>query len=209
MKLEFLTPDIAESPTIDAIAITSANAVAGLALHPRFAVFLLLPVFAVGDRSAEMARQAGFAGVTSAAGDADDLVRLLEAELDISMTVLYAAGRDRTGDLAARLENAGLQVITAEFYKSEAIDRLDDKTIADVTSGHIDCVLNYSARSSAALVNAAERSACLAALRHIPALAISDQAAVPLRNAGWRSVIVAPNPTEAALLALISTITAA
>ena len=52
-----------------AILVTSANAAAAIARHERFAELRALPVFAVGERSAQAMRAAGFADVTSADGD--------------------------------------------------------------------------------------------------------------------------------------------
>src|SRR5262247_1268333 len=62
-----------------AVLITSANAVRAVAEHPRRGELFAVPVFAVGRRSAEAARAAGFAEVASADGGADDLARLVAA----------------------------------------------------------------------------------------------------------------------------------
>src|SRR2546430_482987 len=52
-----------------ALLATSGNAAPAIARHERFAQLRALPVFAVGDRSAEAMRAVGFADVTSAQGD--------------------------------------------------------------------------------------------------------------------------------------------
>ena len=70
MRIEPVAVDLAG--TWSAIVITSANA---LQAAPATAD-KTLPVFAVGDRSAEAARRAGFSEVSSANGDIKDLVRL-------------------------------------------------------------------------------------------------------------------------------------
>jgi uroporphyrinogen-III synthase len=60
--------EIGPGPFI-ALLVTSANAAPAIAHHERFAQLRALPVFAVGDRSAEAMGAAGFADVTSAQGD--------------------------------------------------------------------------------------------------------------------------------------------
>ncbi len=60
----------------EALLFTSANAVRAFAAASSVRG---LPVFAVGDRTAAVAREAGFAQVTSARGDARDLARLARA----------------------------------------------------------------------------------------------------------------------------------
>ena len=67
--------DIAAGP-FAAILVTSANAAPAIARHQRFAELRALPVFAVGGRSAQAMRAAGFADVTSADGDVSDLAPL-------------------------------------------------------------------------------------------------------------------------------------
>src|SRR6185437_9861090 len=57
------------------IIITSANAPGAIAGHAAREKLIKLPLFAVGQRSADAARQAGFLNVTSAGGDVRDLVR--------------------------------------------------------------------------------------------------------------------------------------
>src|SRR3954463_8381216 len=63
------------APSWSGVLLTSANGARALAAHPRRGELLVLPVLAVGRASAEVARASGFADVTSADGDADDLVR--------------------------------------------------------------------------------------------------------------------------------------
>ncbi len=61
------------------VILTSANALRAIEQHPQRAELLRLQAFAVGRRTAEAARAAGFHEVASADGDAQDLVRLLSA----------------------------------------------------------------------------------------------------------------------------------
>ena len=89
------------------VIITSANAPGAIAAHPARAALIKLPVFAVGRRSAEAARQAGFSDVTSAGGDVRDLVRLIAARrADAAAPLLYLAGEDRAADLIGELGRA-------------------------------------------------------------------------------------------------------
>src|ERR1700761_3686230 len=51
-----------------AVIVTSANALRGLEQHPAGQELLKLPLFAVGERTAQAARRAGFVNVITAAG---------------------------------------------------------------------------------------------------------------------------------------------
>ncbi|MGH6726148.1 MAG: uroporphyrinogen-III synthase, partial [Pseudolabrys sp.] len=75
------------------VTITSANAPAAAADNPQCQTLLRLPLFAVGQRSATAARQAGFADITTAGGDVRDLVRLIATRrADAKAPLLYLAG---------------------------------------------------------------------------------------------------------------------
>src|SRR4051812_20956438 len=69
LRLQSIAAEI-DGSRWDGLALTSANAVRSLAGHPRLPALLEVPVFAVGRRTAEAARAAGFAKVVSADGDA-------------------------------------------------------------------------------------------------------------------------------------------
>src|SRR5919108_2899154 len=75
LRIEML-PDADLGGKPAAILLTSANGARALAAHPRLPEFLSVPILAVGRTSADAARGAGFADVTSADGDAAALVRL-------------------------------------------------------------------------------------------------------------------------------------
>src|SRR5947209_1509794 len=93
-------PELGPGPW-SGLVLTSANALRALEQHPRRATLLALPVFAVGRRSAAAARAAGFAAVTTAGSNVQELVQHLRATPSGRAPLLYLAGEDRSGDLAA------------------------------------------------------------------------------------------------------------
>src|SRR3978361_194867 len=77
MRVEMIAADI--RPHWGAIILTSANAAAAIAKHKVRDALIKLPVYAVGMRSADAARAAGFTDVMSAGGDLRDLLRIISA----------------------------------------------------------------------------------------------------------------------------------
>ena len=75
------------------MAVTSANALRALDRQGATATYCHLPLYAVGDRTAEVARELGFTRVRSAGGDFGDLVDLL-VHSGIGGPILYPAPRD-------------------------------------------------------------------------------------------------------------------
>ena len=186
-----------------AILVTSANAAAAAAAHPRFAALRSLPVFAVGARSAAAMREAGFADVTSADGDVRDLVRLATERVEAGAALLYLAGAELSGDLAGSLAAHGFAVRTSVVYRAIKVGALPDNAAAVLASG-IDGVLHFSRRGAEAYVGAVRAAGLSAAALAQPAhFCLSAQVAEPLTDAGVADIRIAPQPTEASLIALI------
>jgi uroporphyrinogen-III synthase len=186
-----------------AVIITSANAAAAIAAHPARDALLKLPVFAVGRRSADAAREAGFTDVTSAGGDVRDLVRLIaERHADATGPLLYLAGEDRAADLIGELATHGIAAEMAVVYRAAAAP-FPAALIAALKAGEVDAVLHFSRRSADNYVAGAGAAGIAAAALAVRQLCLSAQIAEPLRAAGAGRIAIAARPDEAALLELL------
>jgi uroporphyrinogen-III synthase len=186
-----------------AILVTSANAAAAIAAHKSFAELKSVPALAVGDRSAQAMRAAGFANVISAAGGAADLARLAAERFKQGEPLLYLCGADRTGDVAGDLAAQNFTVRMAVVYRAVAAEMLP-RAAADALGQGIDGVLHFSQRSAAAYVNAARAAGLADAAVKTPThFCLSAQVAETLVQAGAPRVHIAPRPEEAALIELV------
>ena len=104
--------------------VTSANAVRAIAGHKRRDELRGLPVFTVGEHSAQDMRDAGFADVTSADGNVADLAKLVAARMKPGARFLYLAGEERSGDLAGVLRAQDFAVDTALVYRAVTAEQL-------------------------------------------------------------------------------------
>ena len=93
------------------LVLTSANALRALDERGVLARYHQLPVYAVGNRTAALARDMGFATVTSADGAFADLVELL-AHAPLTWPLFYPAARDMSADLGKSLASFGRMVIS-------------------------------------------------------------------------------------------------
>ena len=201
MRVEPVAADL--SGHWGAVIVTSANAPAAIADNPAREALRKLPLFAVGERSAQAARAAGFAEVTSAGGDVRDLVQLLrERQADASAPLLYLAGEERAADLVGELAARGIATEMRVVYRAVAAP-FPDELIAALEAGDVQAVLHFSRRSAENFL-AGARTAGVAeqalAVRHY---CLSAQVAGPLIAAGAQRVVVAPRPDEAALVELL------
>lgn len=187
-----------------ALVITSANAPGAIAGNPAREAFIELPLFAVGERSAQAARAAGFTQVTSAGGDVRDLVRVVaEHYADKSAPLLYLAGEDRAADLIGELAVHGIKAELRVVYRAITAP-FPPELIEALKAREIDAVLHYSRRSAdnyLAGARAAGIAAEAVAVRHV---CLAAPIATPLVAAGATSIAIAPHPDEAALIELLA-----
>lgn len=175
----------------EAIAFTSGHAVrAFAALSPMRA----LPVFAVGEATAALARAAGFADVRTAAGDVRALADILAASEPKPALVLNPTARAPAADLAALFAPLRMKVRKIVVYETVSAG-------PDVPPDAIDAILVHSPRAAeiiGALI-AADQAA------RLEVFAISAAAAARLSALPFVRVVVAVRPDEASLLALLAT----
>ena len=203
MRIETVAADL--RPHWGAIVITSANAAAAIANHPLRAQLTGLPVYAVGKRSADAARAAGFTDVTSAGGDLRDLILMIaEHRPDKHAPLLYLAGEDRAGDLIGDLAVHGIAAELAVVYRAITVP-FPPALIAALQAGQVDGVLHFSRRSADNYLDGAKKAGIDAQALNVRHFCLSPQIAEPLVAAGAAKVAVAKRPDEAALIALVDT----
>ena len=187
-----------------AVIATSANALR--AVEPQLAASRLtkLPLFAVGERTASLARKAGFSNVIAAQGDAAGLRDLVlecvrARALKKASVLLYLAGADLSRDLAGELGERGFSVVTQTTYRMIPVASLP-RAVCDAFAGNaVEAVLHYSRRSARAFLEAVRADGVEISALAIPHCCISPAVATILRDAGANQVMVAASPDEKAL----------
>ncbi|MGP0088629.1 MAG: uroporphyrinogen-III synthase [Xanthobacteraceae bacterium] len=187
------------------VVITSANAARWLASHPRRHEVIGLPVFAVGKRSAEAARAAGFSAVISADQDVRALGPLItQHQRADAAPLLYVAALDRSGDLAGDLAALGIVVKTTVAYRAVKAEALPDVARQALTAGALEGVLHLSRRSAEAYLDCCRNAGLLRQGLAPMHYCLSSQVAEPLVSAGAVHTRIAARPEETALLDLLA-----
>src|SRR5436305_6758854 len=184
-----------------AVIVSSANALRAIAADLAGSRLLTLPLFAVGERSAEAARRAGFGDVAVAEGDAAALRDLIVASvraktLKKASTLLYLAGADLAGDIAGDLGERGFSVVTHTTYRMIPVQSLPQAACDAFAANGIEAVLHYSRRSARAFLDAVRAAGVEISALAIPQCCISDAVAQVVRDVGATRVLVARSPDE-------------
>jgi uroporphyrinogen-III synthase len=192
-----------------AIIVTSANALRAIAPHLADSRLLKLPLFAVGEHTAAIASEAGFAQVMAAKGDAGALRDLVLAsvkskQLKKASTLLYLAGADLARDLAGELGEKGFTVVTHATYRMVPASSLPREICDAFVANQIEAVLHYSRRSARAFLEAARSGGVEISALALPQCCISGTVAAVLRDAGATQVTAAAQADENALFEALS-----
>ncbi|MEY9987326.1 uroporphyrinogen-III synthase [Bradyrhizobium yuanmingense] len=129
LKLEPVAFQGESEVSYDAVLVTSANAIRAIAPQLPDLGLLVLPLFAVGEHTAAAAREAGFAEVIVAGGDAASLRdKVMQSACDKVLkknsTLLYLAGADLSRDLGGELGAEGFRVVTQTTYRMAPVKHL-------------------------------------------------------------------------------------
>jgi uroporphyrinogen-III synthase len=181
------------------VIVTSANALRAIEPQLDGSRLLELPLFAVGDHTAEAARGLGFAKVFSAEGDAAALRDLIRAQASKKKELLYLAGEDVARDLAGQLSEYGLRIVKQTTYRMVPLTALPNEVCDAFAASRIAAVLHYSGRSARAFLNAARADGVEISALAVAQCCISGNVAAILREAGATRVLAAESPDEKAL----------
>lgn len=199
MRIETLGTSLAG--TWSAVIVTSANAINAIADNAAREGLTKLPLFAVGQRSADAARNAGFSNVKSADGDARDLVRMLVAQrMPDKAPMIYLTGEDRAADLVSELSAHGIGAEVRIVYRSITAP-FPPALIGALAAGEIDAVLHFSRRSAENYVVEAKNAGIAGPALTVMHFCLSAQVAEPLAAAS--RIFIAARPDEGALMELL------
>lgn len=184
-----------------ALAFTSANGVRAFAAN---SARRDLPVFAVGSVTGEAARDAGFAQVHCAGGDADSLASHIASERGLSGNgVLHIAGEDRAGDLVTLLKQQGVAASRQTLYKAAALETLSPEVIAALAHENGLWVTLFSPRTAKLFLDLAGAAGLTARLAAARAACLSEAVAQEASKTKWADVQIAPDRTAGGVLRLL------
>ena len=188
---------------VQAILLTSRNGARALAgaTERRDVV-----VYAVGDSTAELAREHGFESVESAGGDNESLAELVRHRLKPGDgALLHAAGAAVAGDLAGTLTGDGYDVRRHALYAARPATALSVSTRDLLSDGAIDLVLFFSPRTAQTFVGLINQAGLADACAGMTAVCLSRAVALAVGALEWREVHIAGRPNLRSMIEMAAT----
>ncbi|WP_135447857.1 uroporphyrinogen-III synthase [Tabrizicola caldifontis] len=194
MAAVHLTPGLPAGPFAGVI-FTSAT---GVDAAVRLATALPRLAWCVGAKTADRAAKAGFRA-RSADGDARALVAAILADPPAGR-LLHLRGQETRGEVAERLNSAGIETESAVVYR-QVPQALTDEAQRLLNGGNPVIVPLFSPRSAALFAAQAQ-----GAQADLHLVAISPAVAEVVRNLPHRSLALAARPDAAAMLDAIAAV---
>jgi len=183
-----------------ALVFTSAN---GARIFAQKSGERALPAYAVGGRTAETLRSAGFSDVRDASGDAATLVTLIERSLGNRGPVLHISGRDVAHDVGGLLAPAQIAVDRLIVYEAVAAIEFSPDLVVALYACTVNHVLFFSVRTAGTFGTLLRERGLTHMVSSSSALCLSPQVAAEAGKLPWRDVETALVPTAGALTALL------
>ncbi|MBF0610183.1 MAG: uroporphyrinogen-III synthase [Magnetococcales bacterium] len=161
------------------------------------------PLYAVGEKTAQCLRQAGFSPLVPAnPSDSRALAQVLPREDQRSYLLIRAQeGRDELLTLA---QQEGFQLDWVVGYRAVAVEKLPLEVVAAWNQQKVDAITFFSARTATLFMQLFQQANLD---HHWPLVVVnSEQTAAPLLAAGIPVAAVACQPTVAMVLSALSSV---
>jgi uroporphyrinogen-III synthase len=190
---------------LQGLIFTSAN---GVRAYIRHYDARDIPVYAVGDATARVAKDHGFAKIHVAGGNVDHLAHLIiKTCRPEDGRFLHISGSAVAGDLKAMLSAKGYQIIRSVLYKAVKQTELSNACTRAVENGEIKAVLLFSPRTARSFVKLAKISHTINGhkpLGHkVDAICMSAPVAEACLDLSWLTPHVAQVPKQKDMLDLL------
>lgn len=180
------------------LIITSKNALR--ALRGRDEV-KNIPLYVVGDETADFAKNMGFLTILSASGNAKDLIHLVRQKARPDGGILWHLSGDIiTGNIQETLGEEGFDVRRHSVYKIEKTEEFPSSFVLDLKEKVISHVLFFSPHTTALFIHLLKERGLEKFTSQMTAVCLSAEVAAKVSILAWEDVWVSPHPTTQAMM---------
>lgn len=204
LTIDWQPPQTLDLAHVQALIVTSRNALRSLAQSPALSAALQKPIYTVGPTTGADARALGFADVRIGPASARDLAPVIAATARPARGhLLHLSGDKLAFDLAAALAPSGFAVDRLEVYRSTPSLALQPQTIEEITTGAINTVALLSPLTARTYLILAEKAKLTQYCQKLTYFCLSQNVADQLAQLGQAQIHVAVQPNSEEMLVLI------
>lgn len=154
-----------------------------------------IPLYVVGDKTAELAKQLGFLNVLSAAGTSSELLVLISKTAHPHNGILWhLSGRKVKGDIVESLKIAGFEAQRRIVYEIEDVTDLPSSLYTDLTNQKFSHVIFCSPRTTNIFVNLLKKINLEIVSCQMSALCLSQEIGKKALSLNWKKLWISPRP---------------
>jgi len=190
-KPHFLPFPPLENP--QGLIITSKNALRALEGREELKK---LPLYVVGDKTAEFAKKLGFETVASASGTSKELTSLILHKASRHQGILWhLSGEVVRGNMVETLQTQGFDAKRHIVYQIKEIDNFSSSLVTDLQAQRISHIFFFSPRSTTLFINLLKKNGLETMTLLMTSLCLSQNVVEKALSLDWKEVWVSPKPT--------------
>lgn len=176
-----------------ALIITSKNAIRAL---KEYESLKKIPLYVVGDNTAELARQTGFVNISSASGTSQELINLIIKKAERDKGILWhLSGEMVKGNIVESLKSAGFEAKRQIVYRIEDLIDFPSSLYEKLKNGTISHLLFCSPRTTTCFINLLKKNKIEKSSCHMISLCLSEDIGEKALGLKWKKLWVSPKPT--------------
>ncbi len=157
--------------------------------------------FAVGDATSREAEIIGFDAVQNAAGNLENLVALVMAQLNPrNGPLLHISANVAAGNLSSRLNTAGFDVEKSVLYETVASKKLSTRTKKLLKNNKLDVILLFSPRTARTFVGLLRQAELLDFCNGLIVVCLSEAVAAEVEDIAGLRILTANEPNLESVL---------
>ena len=159
-----------------------------------------IPVYCVGQKTANMAKRIGFTNIKAGNGGADELAKRVNENCKEGAQLLHPCGEHVEDGFYEALEKAGLKVAPLKIYSMKQAPRMQEDALVEIRTDDIFATVFFSARTAEAFKKLCAQHELEKYIANMHAVCISQAVMEKLNGQNWISVKVADKKTEDGLI---------
>lgn len=175
------------------LLITSKNALRSIQQNEDLKA---IPLYAVGDQTAQLAKSMGFTDVRSASGTAKDLISLVTQKASRKKGILwYLSGDIIKENIAEILKKKGFSSKRQIVYNIKEVETLPSVLLHDLQMKAFSHVLFFSPKTTNIFIKLLKKNRLEAVATEMTSLCLSQNVLQKAKKIHWKKVWVSPKPT--------------
>lgn len=174
-----------------AFIITSKNALRALEGHKNLRE---VPLYVVGDQSAQLAKKMGFSNVVSALGTSQELIQLILNHARHDAGILWHLSGERIKEnIVQALQAKGFKAERKIVYCIEEI-AVDPSLFEDLQNQKISHVMFFSPHTTQIFIHLLKKKSIEKVTSQMIALCLSQDIAEETMSLDWKKIWISPRP---------------